>query len=116
MRANLGRRWLVGAAVWCGALSVVFAASAASSPASTPAAPAGDHGEDAAIGFLSVSSVPPAHVKVDDKDLQKMTPIEKLPLPPGSHKLTLTSPDKSVVRSLGFKIVSGETTRLKINL
>ena len=67
-------------------------------------------------GFLNVSSVPPATVEVDDHDTGQMTPIEKLPLPEGDHKLPLISADKKVRRTVGFKIVSGQTTRLKINL
>jgi hypothetical protein len=37
-------------------------------------------------------------------------------LPEGDHKLTLVATEKKVTRTLGFKIVSGQTTRLKINL
>ena len=68
------------------------------------------------IGYLNVSSTPPAEVFIDDVDTGKMTPVTQLALKQGDHKLTLVSADKTLKRSLGFRITSGDTTRLKINL
>jgi len=66
------------------------------------------------VGYLTVSSVPPAKVFIDDFDTGRTTPIDQLALPPGNHRLRLEA--GALKRALGFKISIGETTRLKINL
>jgi len=71
---------------------------------------------EGAGGFLTVSSVPPAKVFVDEQDSGRITPVENLPLAAGDHRLTLVTADGTLKRSLGFKIAAGQTTRLKINL
>jgi hypothetical protein len=66
------------------------------------------------LGFLSVSSTPPARVLVDDQDLGLTTPVVKKELPVGPHRLTLVA--GSVKRTLGFTINAGKETKLNINL
>ena len=66
------------------------------------------------VGYLTVSSVPPAKVFIDDFDTGRTTPIDQLALPPGNHRLRLEA--GALKRALGFKITAGATTRLKINL
>jgi len=66
------------------------------------------------VGFLTVSSVPPAKVFIDDIDTGRSTPIEALALPPGNHRLRLEA--GALKRALGFQITVGQTTRLKISL
>jgi len=69
-----------------------------------------------AVGYLTVSSTPPAKVLVDNEDSGRTTPVEKLALPPGDHRLTLVTADGALKRTFGFKITPNQTTRLKIKL
>jgi hypothetical protein len=111
MRASSVRAWIFGAAL---AVASVWAVSVSAGERAGEGAHQSQ--KAGAVGYLNVSSVPPANVMVDDQDTHQTTPVEKMALPEGDHKLTLVSLDKKVVRTLGFKIVSGQTTRLKINL
>ena len=66
-------------------------------------------------GFLTVTTDPPAKLIVDDQDTGKMTPVSRLPLPVGKHRVTLAVPG-GAQRSLGVNITKGEETRLRVNL
>ena len=68
------------------------------------------------MGFLDVTSDPPAKVLVDEVDTGKTTPAQHLPLKVGHHKLTLVTPDGSKKRTIGFTIEAGQTTKLSIHL
>lgn len=79
-------------------------------PSSLRDAPKGD------VGFLTVTTDPPAKLSVDGADTGKTTPVTKLSLPAGKHKVTLTSLDGKTTRSLGVTIVAGEEKRLTVSL
>ncbi|HEX4448837.1 MAG TPA: hypothetical protein VH044_18975 [Polyangiaceae bacterium] len=68
------------------------------------------------VGFLDVSSDPPAHVLIDDADTQAVTPQPHLELKAGHHKLTLVTLDGARKRTMGFNVEVGQTTRLAIHL
>ena len=68
------------------------------------------------VGFLDVSSDPPAHVLVDDADTHAVTPQPHLELKAGHHKLTLVTLDGARKRTLGFNVEAGQTTKLSIHL
>ena len=65
-------------------------------------------------GFLTVTSTPPAHVMIDGTDTGKMTPVDKLPLAAGRHKVTLFT--DSAKRSFGIEIAAGQEKKLNVNL
>jgi hypothetical protein len=71
---------------------------------------------DADMGFLDVSSDPPAKISIDEVDTGKVTPAVHLPLKAGHHKLSLSTPDGSRKRTIGFTVEAGQTTRLSIHL
>jgi hypothetical protein len=68
------------------------------------------------VGWLAVTSDPPAEIFVDDADTHKTTPQDKLALEPGHHKLKLVTADGSRQRALGFTIEAGKTTKLSFKL
>ena len=68
------------------------------------------------VGFLDVSSEPPAHVIVDDVDTRAVTPQPHLELKAGHHKLTLVTLDGARKRTMGFNVEAGQTTKLAIHL
>ncbi len=109
------RTMLVCAAVLASALAVAAPSGArvdvrSGAPLASPGdAPSGD------TGFLTVTSVPPAKLLVDDVDTGKVTPVTRLPLPVGKHRVTLVS-DTGAKRSLGVNIAKGEESRLKVTL
>jgi hypothetical protein len=70
---------------------------------------------DSELGYLTLVCEPIANVSVDGEP-KGATPVVKLALPVGGHQITLVSLDGKLKRSLGVKIVSGETTRLRVNL
>jgi hypothetical protein len=71
---------------------------------------------DADVGYLDVSSDPPAKIVIDELDTGKTTPYEHLALKAGRHKLTLTTADGGRKRTLGFTIDAGQTTKLSVHL
>jgi hypothetical protein len=68
------------------------------------------------VGFLDVSSDPPAKILVDDADTGKVTPQPRLELKAGHHKLTLITLDGARKRTLGFNVEAGRTTKLSMHL
>ncbi len=81
------------------------------------AARAGAHrSADSDTGYLEVTSDPRAEVLIDDTDTGKTTPVARLPLKAGHHKLTLTTSNPDRKKSIGFKIEAGQTTKLSIHL
>jgi hypothetical protein len=69
-----------------------------------------------ALGYLDVSSDPPAEIFIDGADIGQTTPAQHVPRHVGHHKLTLTVPDGSHKRTIGFTIGAGQTTQLTIHL
>jgi PEGA domain len=68
------------------------------------------------VGYLTVKSVPAAHILIDDKDTGLSTPQTKMKLEVGRHRLTLVSSDQKLKRSLGFAITKDKETQLNVNL
>jgi hypothetical protein len=101
MRTLLTMCTLVGA--------LAFAPGAQATGAPAPA-------EQTDAGYLDVSSDPPAHVLIDDKDTNTVTPQPRLELKAGHHKLTLVTLDGVRKRTMGFTIEAGQTTKLSIHL
>ncbi|WP_394823505.1 PEGA domain-containing protein [Pendulispora albinea] len=114
MRTSISRRAFSKSALLGSCTALLFAVLCPSSVAAEPRPLLGG----GSGGFLTVSSVPPAKIFVDEQDMGRTTPVENLPLPAGDHKLTLVSVTNNgaLKRSLGFTITAGQTTRLKINL
>ena len=78
-------------------------------------------GEDATaprtdVGFLTVTTDPTAKLEIDGVDTGKTTPVTKLSLAVGKHKVTVTSLDGKTKRTLGVTIVAGEEKRLTVTL
>jgi hypothetical protein len=76
----------------------------------------GDVTPDADEGFLTVTTDPPAKLEIDGVDTGKTTPVTKLALAAGKHKVTLTTLDGKTKRTLGVTIVAGEEKRLTVTL
>jgi hypothetical protein len=86
-----------------------------------PAGLAGIAGDDASapkadVGYLTVTTDPPAKLEIDGTDTGKTTPVTKLSLSVGKHKVTVTSLDGKTKRTLGVTIVAGEEKRLTVSL
>jgi hypothetical protein len=77
-------------------------------PTSAPA-------EDPKVGYLTVTSTPPARVFIDDVDTNATTPLEHHALPAGRHKLILVSADGKK-RALGVVISAGQEKRVNVAL
>ncbi len=120
---------------WKGSAGALFAvlvactsASAAGAASATDAAPqharsglASGPREDGSaakgdVGYLTVSTDPTAKLEVDGVDTGKTTPVTKISLAAGKHKVTLTSLDGKTKRTLGVTIVAGEEKRLTVSL
>jgi hypothetical protein len=67
------------------------------------------------VGYLTLACEPVANASIDGQ-AKGLTPLTKLALPVGAHQITLVSQDGKLKRTLGFKIVKGETTRLNVSL
>ncbi|MEM1418295.1 MAG: PEGA domain-containing protein, partial [Myxococcota bacterium] len=81
-------------------------------PEPTPEAPA----EPApAPGFLTLDAAPWADVSLGGRALGT-TPLLRLPLPPGRHRLRLKHPDRPDPTVAVVEIVSGETTVRRVEL
>jgi serine/threonine protein kinase len=61
-------------------------------------------------GYFSVNSIPWAAVYIDGK-LRGQTPLQRLSLRPGSHRVRLVNPKHKLSRTFKVKIRSGETVR-----
>jgi hypothetical protein len=110
---------------WQGFSAALFTCLVATSAASaTPASEDGRSGlaaDDAAapkgeMGYLTVTTVPAAKVEIDGNDTGQTSPITKVPLAAGKHKVTVVSLDGKTRRTLGVTIVAGEEKRLSVNL
>ena len=104
------------ACTWSGAAGATNAApqhacsGLASGPREDGSAAKGD------VGYLTVSTDPAAKLEVDGVDTGKTTPVTKISLAAGKHKVTLTSLDGKTKRTLGVTIVAGEEKRLTVSL
>jgi hypothetical protein len=67
------------------------------------------------VGFVTITSTPPAHVFIDDVDTKATTPLAHHPLPVGKHKLTLVT-DAGTRRSLGVVVTAGQEKRVNVAL
>ncbi len=67
-----------------------------------------------AVGWLTVTSDPPADLKIDGTDVG-MTPITHYQLSAAHHDLVFTVPGKRP-RHMGIVINEGEEKRLDVNL
>jgi hypothetical protein len=105
-------RTRLGFAAFTLALALGGAAAAGTHPAGDTRSGVGDSAD---VGYLTLSCDPPASVSIDG-EAKGTTPIVKLPLAAGAHQLTLASADGKLRRTLGVKIVKGETTRLRVSL
>lgn len=96
----------------------VRSALRSSIPASVgaPAQASPDDAPSADTGFLTVTAEPAAKLEVDGKDTGLTTPVTKLALKAGKHKVTLTSLDGKTKRTLGVTITAGEEKRLQVSL
>jgi PEGA domain len=109
---------------FAGVLTLVFVLAGASAATAMPQhVRSGDGlaaGEDAAprgdVGYLTVTTDPTAKLEIDGVDTGKTTPVTKLPLGVGKHKVTVTSLDGKTKRTLGVTIVAGEEKRLTVTL
>jgi len=76
-------------------------------------APAQDNG----MGFLDVSSEPPAaKILIDDADLGQTTPQHHLAVRAGHHRLTLVTGDGAHKLTVGFTVEAGQTKKLTLYL
>jgi hypothetical protein len=104
--------------VWAAAALLGAMSSPHPAAALVPSAPSRSRAADpqADVGFLDVSSDPPAKIIVDDADTGKVTPQPHLELKAGHHKLTLVTLDGARKRTLGFNVEAGRTTKLSMHL
>jgi eukaryotic-like serine/threonine-protein kinase len=93
---------------------VAAATEAVPSPPPPPASPAASPSPSPPpIGWLLVLATPWAEVTVDG-GTAVMTPLDKIPLAPGSHGVVLTHPDyRSFTRKV--EVRAGEVTRLRFD-
>jgi hypothetical protein len=68
------------------------------------------------VGYLDVSSDPPAKIFIDDADTGKLTPQTHFPVKAGHHKLTLATVDGAHSRSFGFTVEAGQTRKFTVHL
>jgi hypothetical protein len=66
---------------------------------------------DGNVGWLDVTSEPPAEIFIDDADTKLVTPQTHLALPAGHHKLKLVAPGGAQSK-IGFSVAAGKTTSL----
>jgi serine/threonine-protein kinase len=76
----------------------------------TPASAGGDEGED---GFLTINAEPYATLFVDGKK-HGFTPVVRLSLGPGEHRLRLVSSDGQPDKKMRVRIVSGQELRRSV--
>jgi hypothetical protein len=84
------------------------------SPATERPAPLGPAQADA-VGRLVVQSHPPARVILDGRDTGRRTPLQRLELPAGRHRLELQTAQGDR-RAMNVEIRRGETTRVVVSL
>jgi hypothetical protein len=75
-------------------------------PAAAPAAaPAGN-------GVLMISSKPPCEIVIDGQPTGLMTPQRELPLPAGSHKVTLVNKAERIRKTIAVQISADQPTKV----
>jgi hypothetical protein len=76
-----------------------------------------DRAGSADMGFLDVSSEPPAaKILIDDVDLGQTTPQQHLAVTAGHHRLTLVTSDGAHKLTVGFSVEAGKTKKLTLYL
>jgi len=68
------------------------------------------------FGYVDVESVPTARVYLDGRDTGLETPLESYEVPAGSHTMRLVSESEKVDREYEFRVESGMTTLMKLDL
>ena len=96
----------------CALIFAAWAGVAAPAARADVAAPA----QEAATGFLDVTSEPPARILIDDADVGQSTPQHRLPVRAGHHKLTLVTSDGARMLTIGFTVEAGQTKKLTLYL
>jgi hypothetical protein len=93
---------------------VASAAPNADVASSAPKADPADSGANAAAGSgtLMVSSKPPCAIWVDGKDTGLITPQRAIPLPAGTHKVTLVNTDANITKTVAVMITADQSTKL----
>ena len=86
------------------------AVTAQPTPPVAPAAP-----ETAARGFLSLVTSPWTTVTVDGRSLGE-TPLQRVPLAPGTYSLRLRNPDAAIDETYEVTIEAGATTTRRLGL
>ena len=71
-------------------------------------------GTGTGIGYLSVTSDPWAHVIIDGKDTGRSTPVVKMSLPTGKHKIVLKTSDNSTA-DFDVTVLKGRGVNLNKN-
>jgi hypothetical protein len=119
MRAAAAVLFVAGAQVLlgqdAGACGAAWGATCVTLAARPPAGPA----QTQELGFLDVTSDPPAKVVVDGNETGKTcTPTRPahIELPVGHHKLKLVTLDGARQYNIGFVINKGQTTKLTIHM
>ncbi|MDW8282329.1 MAG: hypothetical protein RMK29_11480, partial [Myxococcales bacterium] len=90
--------------------------SSAAPTAELPAPPTRPPEGGGEVGFLNCNSWPTAYVFVDGRRLPGTTPLREVPLPPGTHTLTLVSRDGLLRKELQVSIQAAQTRTLAVTL
>jgi hypothetical protein len=78
---------------------------AARPKAAAAPAPAGD-------GILMISSKPPCEIVIDGKPTGLTTPQREIPLPAGSHKVTLVNKAEAINKTIAVQITADQPTKV----
>lgn len=70
----------------------------------------------AEVGYLTLETDPKATLYLDGETTGRPTPVTKLPLSVGKHKLRLVTLDGKIERTLGVQIARGEEKHVNVNL
>ena len=67
-------------------------------------------------GFLTIRTTPPSRVTEHGRVLCTTTPCAKLPLPAGTHSITLENKEEAMKTTIVVTITSGEITSKRVTL
>jgi hypothetical protein len=73
-----------------------------------PPRPAADAGE----GTLMISTKPPCEIVIDGRSTGLMTPQRSIPLPVGSHRVTLVNSEKDIKKTVSVQIAANATEKI----
>jgi serine/threonine-protein kinase len=89
--------------------------TSAASASSTRTGTDGSGDEANAFGYLTLDTMPWSHVSINGRNLGT-TPIIRVRVPVGSHKLTLRNPEQNIATTYGVSIKAGKTTTRRLGL